>query len=199
MVTQIPQTRVGKLAWYVTHFPKMRHSTLVSIATTPERRVVDRNERIVAAMLILKQGIKSKEEIYPLFNLVKDENDYPLLYGSKDSEENNALLRGYAAIAIAKYADKFINHPGRLVQSSKEYISARREILRFIPEFSNTLKEILNSVISDPVFVPKNGNTSTQYFDKFLTALYIIDRKSALPIIKAFSSENEIKKQITFI
>ncbi len=199
MVAHIPQTHVGKLAWYVSHFPRMRHRTWLSIATTPERSVVDRNERIVAAMLILKDGIKSKEEMYQLASLVRDENDYPILHGNKDSEENNALLRGYTAIAIAKYVDKFINHPGRLIQSSQEYISAKREVLKFIPEFSKTLREILNSVISDPVFVPRNGNTSTPYFDKFLAALYIIDKESALPIIKAFSSEDEIKRQITFI
>lgn len=198
MVSQVPKTRVGKLAWYVAHFPRMRHSTWLSIATTPERSVVDRNERIVAAMLILKDGIKSKEEMYQLFSLVKDENDYPIVSGNKDSKENNALLRGYAAVAIAKYADKFVNHPGRLVQSSQGYISAKREILKFISEFSNTLKETLNSVAPDPVFVPQNGNTSTQFFDKFLTALYIIDKESALPIIMAFSSEDEIKRQITF-
>lgn len=195
MIVNIPQTRVERAAWYASHFPRIKHDHLLRIATTPERGVIDQNERIIAIMVIVKDGIKSKEEICPLFNLVKDENDYPITSGTRDVKENNVLLRGYAAIAIAKYINKFINYSDTLAKTSQGYFLERREALQFKDEFSNTLKQILNSIASDPIFVPQNSNISTM-FEQFLKALYLVDKESAKPIIDAFSSEEEIKRHI---
>ena len=196
MAIDIPQTKVGRASWYASHFPRIKHSNLLKIATTPERIVMDDNERTVAIMAIVKDGIKSKEELWPLLSLVKDENDYPIISGTKDSKENNALLRGYAAIAIAKYINKFINYSDTLAKTSPGYFLERREALKIKDEFSNTLKQILNSVASDPIFIPQDKNISTLYFTQFLEALYLIDKESANPIIDVFSSEEEIKRHI---
>ncbi len=154
-----PRTKLGRLQWFALHFPKVKDQhALVRLATNPERVVPDINERITAITLILEKGIKYDDEVKPLLDLVKDETDFPIKTGDKDSKENYALLRGEAALALATYG-----------------LRSR--------EFTQALIEILNCMLYDPVFVSKKSQAST-YFNNFLDALTIADRDSADWFIK---------------
>ena len=161
--TPTPHTTVTKLQWYSEHLPKMTQKSLVEIATNPKRGVMDPNERIVAIMIILKKGIESQDVVKPLLDLLKDENDYPLTQGTTHEKENNALLRGDTAIALAKYGVK-------------------------TQEFIGILITILKSIVTDPVFITKN--TPTNDFMNFACALYIADKDSIItePVMKAYTS-----------
>ena len=185
-------TKVQRLAWYATHFPRMQHKNLIPLATNPKREILDINERIVAVLLILKDGIQSNEEVKPLLDLVKDEEDFPIcIFIEKDEidryknhklidgqtkekidkKENNALLRGDASIALANYGLK----------------SA---------EFVNALIDILNNIACDPLFIYKSN--VTDYLVNFLAALYKADTKSAVPFMDTFSIKvADIERHLT--
>lgn len=166
-----PGANVQRLAWYAKHMPNMRHTTLVRLACNPKREVINKNERLVAIILILQDGIQNDEEAGQLLKLLKDEDDYPLNTGDRDSKENNAILRGDAAIALARYKLK-----------TKEFI--------------DTVVEILNSIEKDPVFI--KGNKATNFYLYFLTALYIADKTTAKTFMVKYSvSDQEIEKQLS--
>lgn len=165
-----PQTNLQRLAWYAKHMSNMRHTTLVRLACNPKREVIDKNERLVAIILILRDGIQNNEEAGQLLKLLKDENDYPLNTGDRNSKENNAILRGNAAIALARYG-----------------LKTRESI--------DTVVEILNSIEKDPVFI--KGKKATNFYLYFLTALYLADKTTAKPfMIKHSISESEIENQL---
>lgn len=168
---QIPHTKVERLQWYAEHLRRMKQRHLVNIATSPERNVIDPNERIVAVLLIAEQGIESQDAVKPLLDLLSDENDYPLTQGTTHEKENDAMLRSETALALAKYGVK-----------SKE--------------FKTTLISILKSIVCDPVFIAKSG--PSMYFMNFACALYIADRDSIInePVMKAYIREDELDQYI---
>lgn len=167
-VTPIPHTRVGFLKWYAEHFPKMPHKSLIKICN-PYRAVIDTNERIVAVMKILEDGIETEDEIEPLLNVVKDEEDFPIFTGTRDNKENNALLRGDAALALAKYGFK-------------------------TTDFIDTLKQIIDEMIKNPLFIPTNSKGAI-FFNPFLASLYLTDGNYAERIMKEHQiSKEEIEK-----
>ena len=152
--------------------PHINHYSLVQIATTPGRVVVNRNERILAAEQIVKDGIQSDDEVEPFLALLKDEYNYPLITGTTNEKANYAILRGDAALVLAKYGLK-------------------------TEEFIDTLKQILTSILDDPVFVPHDDRGSTMFFNKFLAALYLADNEGAMPLVLAFTTEDQIKAFLT--
>lgn len=165
-----PGANVQRLAWYAKHMPNMRHTTLVRLACNP-REVIDKNERLVAIILILRDGVQNDEEVSQLLKLLKNEDDYPLNTGDRDSKENNAILRGNTAIALARYRLK-----------TKEFI--------------DTVVEILNSIEKDPVFI--KGKKATNFYLYFLTALYIADKTTVKTFMVKYSvSDQEIEKQLS--
>ena len=194
MTVPILRTKIERIAWYGNHLSRIRDQhNLVNLAANPKREILDINERLVAILVILKDGIKAEDEVKPLLDLVKDENDFPITEFVKkgtvdeymegkaidkdtkeiiDKKENNALLRGEAALALTKNGLK-------------------------TDEFIKVLADIANSMANDPLFIWENKAQLiiTHYFKNFLTALYEVDRNSTLPLIKAFSiNEQELKK-----
>ncbi len=167
----IPHTKVERLKWYAEHFPRMQQRYLIDIATNPGRSVIDLNERIIAVMAILEKGIDSAYEVRPLLDLLGNENDYPLTQGTTHEKENNALLRGDTAIALAKYG---VN----------------------TDEFKEILLNILKSIIRDPVFIAKD--TPTTYFMNFACAIYMADKDSIINelVMKAYTKQDELDKYI---
>ena len=170
-ILTVPHTKVERLQWYAQHFTRMQQKHLVEIATNSKRSVLDLNERIVAILAILQKGIEGPDEVRPLLDLLNDENDYPLTQGTTDEKENNALLRGDTAIALAKYGVK-------------------------TQEFKEILLNILKSIAMDPVFITKD--TPTYYFINFACALYITDQDSIInePIMKAYTSKEMLDEHI---
>ena len=168
---QIPHTKVERLRWYAEHLPRMKQRHLVNIATSPERTVIDLNERIVAVLLIVEQGIESQDEVKPLLDLLGDENYYPLTQGTTHEKENDAMLRSETALALAKYGVKS-------------------------EEFKNVLISILKLIVHDPVFIAKNG--SSMYFMNFACALYMADKDSIInePVMKAYTKQDELDQYI---
>ena len=168
---QRPRTKVERLQWYAEHFRRMKQKHLVHIATSRERTVIDLNERIVAVLLIAKQGIESQDEVKPLLDLLGDENYYPLTQGTAHEKENDAMLRSETALALAKYGLKS-------------------------EEFKNVLVSILKLMVHDPVFIAKNG--SSMYFMNFACALYMADKDSIInePVMKAYTRQDELDRYI---
>ncbi|MBI3591600.1 MAG: hypothetical protein HY094_09530 [Candidatus Melainabacteria bacterium] len=182
--------RLKHLQWYADHFPRIKDQhNLVAIASNSKREILDINERTVAIMVILKEGIKAEDEVSPLLDLVKDEDAFPIReYIDKDTiakylakqfsgeqsekikeiidkKQNHALLRGETALALANYGLK-------------------------TKEFVEKLKYILNDMACDPLFIAGHP----MYITNFLAALYETDKDSARSLMKYFSiSEHEIQ------
>ena len=187
-----PRAKLHQLQSWSTTFRHLDRPTLIDLATNPNRRVKNINVRLDAMLFLRESGCVSSREIESFFRLVKDEKDFPiwvdagsivvqevthekdhedLPYKQKlkiNIEENVAMLRSWAALMIAEFGQK--------TQIYK----------RIKQEFITELKEILNKIATDPVFVNQNTHKTSSYFNGFLKALYLADKQSAMSFITEY-------------
>lgn len=187
-----PRTKLHQLKSWSTTLRHLDRHTLIDLATNSNRRVKNINVRLDAMLFLRESSCVSSREIEPLFRLVKDEKDFPIWVDAdsivvkevthekdhedlpykqklkRNIEENVAMLRSWAALMIAESGQRT-----RIYKSIKS-------------EFIGTLKEILNKIATDPIFVNQNTHKTSSFFNDFLKALYLADKQSAMPFITKY-------------
>lgn len=166
MVATINRYRQNKVEQNRAFALLIRHlkaHNLVRIAADPNRISANDNERIIAAAALdeLEKNHRtepisemSSDDIQLLLDLVRDKENNRSITGDeldRNKKENNALLRGEAAIALAEYGVK-------------------------TPEFILALTRVLLLMEEEPLFVPRNGNGSV-YHSLFACALDLAQKK----------------------
>jgi hypothetical protein len=180
-------SKLRQLAAWAKYFHYMDRTQLIDLATNPQRKVKNINVRLSSILFLRESGYATNAEVEKLFNLVKDEKDFPIwvdaksiivkeVTGEKDHEdlpykqklkrnieENVAMLRSEAALMIAEFGQRTMAYK------------------KIKPEFITTLKEILDRIATDPIFVDQRTHKTSSYFNGFLKALYLADRRAAVP------------------
>lgn len=180
------RAKLHQLESWAKTFPNISRAKLLTLATDPNQNVKNINVRAVALYGIQRTGYLMDCEIPALFNLVTNEKDFPILVDEKeleddtkfenkrkykrDIEENDAVIRGIAANMLVEHA-----------------LKNRRKYSSLINELIPAIREILNNMIGEPVFVEVEHNQTSSLFMSFLTALYLIDKRSAREIMSQFN------------
>lgn len=187
-----PSLKLHQLAAWAKYFHHMDRIQLLDLATNPQRKVKNINVRLSSMLFLRESGYVTNVEVEKLFKVVKDEKDFPMwidansiivkeVTGEKDHEdlsykqklkrnieENVAMLRSEAALMIAEFGQRTLMYK------------------RIKPQFVRVLREILDKIALDPVFVNQNTHKTSPYFNSFLKALYLADKKSAMPYITEY-------------
>lgn len=142
-----PRERLQLTAFFastVTHIPRQH---LIAFAANPKEVIPDINIRIISAMEINRRGNLSEEEVYELFELVQNEDLFPI----EDPElgENHAFLRVEAALTLARHGLEILDS-NELLESFTEQVNEIQTALskRNRTDFQNNLLRNLKQVLS---------------------------------------------------
>lgn len=218
-VTLEPNTsqKIHQLGTWTINFRKnLDRKVLFRLATDPTVHVKNINVKLDAIIVIRnileKQAqethngdLLTDEEIEKLFNLIKDDEDFPILLDTQeisveqvthiknhedlatkkkvkiDIEENDAVLKAEAALLIVDFGT-----------NTKKFQQIRLQLIK-------TISAILGNMLceKDHIFVReiKKGDKieviTTNFFKQFVQALYFIDEEAAKPFMDIFSIKPE--------
>ena len=210
--------RVHQLGAWGKSFHRLNRATLLNLAANPEQHTHNINVKHAAIIQLqnrletVRKALEKKKthrdprtllkdnEVIQLFNLVRSEQDFPILvdinylqvdnvvHGSKeelekarlhkeqvvkDVEENCALLRSTAALLIIDFGSK--------TNAFQEIRQDLIEELKFI--LIDMLKENHETFIT---ITDHHTIKNSTYFKSFVEALYFLDRESARPYMDIF-------------
>ena len=208
-----PRKKLDQLRSWTTAFAHLDRQKLLDLATNPNRNVKNINVRL-DALYTLRQKLKTLSTLQPntstltdneleqLFNLIKDEDDFPTLVDSEelivedithekghedtkhkketknDIEQNVALLKSEAALLIVDFGLK-----------THKFTELRQPLISLITSR-------LGNLVGDPdhLFIREQKISectvevkTTNYFKSFVEALYFIDKEVAKPFMDIFN------------
>ena len=197
-----PQLNILDTIGFYTEYSTFSREKLFEIITNTSPDIEYINAKAVALGIINERletesnntendpgTLLSDQEVEKLFNIVKDEADFPILLDRKelnngsrqsddtktirDIEENAALFRGTAALLIVDYGYK-----------TKKFEEIKKDL-------TDELKDILGNMLSEQnqLFLREDGNLVkiSSYFRSIAEALFFIDEEAARKLMSIFS------------
>lgn len=198
--------------WAINFRQHLDRKVLFRLATDPKQHVKNINVRHDASAVIRKRleedsntNFLTNEEVEQLYKLIKDEEDFPILVSAeeftvqdithikgkedlatkkkvkKDIEENVAVLKAEAALLIVDFG-----------LNTNRFKELRMPLIK-------TITGILGNMLCEPdhLFIREiiNGDgikvITTNYFERFVEALYFIDEDTAKPFMDIFEIKPE--------
>lgn len=187
MINRLPPHtpyKVHQLATWAVEFKEKPKPILATIALNPSWQTTNLNERAVAFEALVYRKLIEKNDISSLFDFLIDDENFPIVI-SKDEITENDIPEGVDKRNLDEALEftrcEFQRTNARLRYRVAEVIAEhilQNDDLELISDFNRAVLEIINNMLGEPYFFPKDDNPNMHLVD-FIKVLYLSDTESA--------------------